>query len=55
MEKYVIIAGAGVSVDSPAEVPMAIPIMGSIIKSIVPNDSVEKELLKKTLGKRAMH
>lgn len=49
MEKYVIIAGAGVSVDSPAEVPMAIPIMESIIKAIAPNDSVEKELLKKDI------
>ena len=51
MEKYVIIAGAGVSVDSPSEVPMAIPIMESIIKAIAPNDSIEKDLLQKDIRK----
>lgn len=49
MEKYVIIAGAGVSVDSPSEFPMAIPIINAIVGSIAPMDSIITELLRKDI------
>lgn len=47
MDKYTIMAGAGVSVDSPSSFPMAVPIINSIINSLAPNDSIKDDLLKK--------
>lgn len=49
MERNVFIAGAGVSVDSPSNFPMAIPIINEIVGSIAPNDLVKTELLRKDL------
>lgn len=49
MDKIVVIAGAGVSVDSPSEFPMAIPIINSIVGSIAPTASIATELLQKDI------
>ena len=46
MKKYVIIAGAGISADSPSEFPTAIPIAEEIIDSIAPNETTIKKLLQ---------
>lgn len=47
MVKYTIMAGAGVSVDSPSDFPMAVPIINSIVNSLAPNDAIKNDLLKK--------
>lgn len=49
MDKDVIIAGAGISVDSPSNFPVAIPIINSIVSSITTDDFIKNELLRNDL------
>ena len=49
IEKHIILAGAGVSVDSPSNFPMAIPIINAIINAITLSDEIKKDLLKKDI------
>lgn len=46
MNKYTILAGAGISLDAPANFPVAIQIINSLIDVISPNDNI-KALLKR--------
>lgn len=46
MDRYTILAGAGVSLDAPAKFPVAIQIINSLIDTISPDDKT-KELLKR--------
>ena len=47
MRKYVLFAGAGISMDCPSKFPCAIPIMKSIINSLTNDDNVRNELMKR--------
>lgn len=46
MDKYTILAGAGISLDAPANFPVAIQIINSLIDVVSPDDNI-KNLLKK--------
>lgn len=47
--KYTILAGAGVSLDAPANFPVAIQIINSLIDSISPNEIIKEKLKRRNI------